>query len=47
MKAFDNSQLEKYEAETKEKWGNTQSYQQYQEKQKTIPRRNGISLRRR
>lgn len=47
MKAFDNSQLEKYEAEAKEKWGNTQAYQQHQEKPKIIPRRNGTPLRRR
>ena len=34
MNALNNNQLEKYEAEAKEKWGNTQSYQQYQEKTK-------------
>ena len=33
---FDKSEIEKYEAEVKAKWGNTKAYQEY--KQKDIPR---------
>ena len=36
---FDKSEIEKYEAEVKAKWGNTKAYQEY--KQKDIPR-NGV-----
>ena len=32
MKAFDNSKFEKYKAEAKEKWGQTQAYREYEEK---------------
>ncbi len=32
MKAFDNSEFEKYKAETQEKWGNTDAYKQHEEK---------------
>lgn len=32
MNVLNNNQLEKYEAEAKEKWGNTQAYQQHQKK---------------
>ena len=34
MKAFDNSEFEKYKAEAKEKWGNTAAYGEYSEKTK-------------
>ena len=34
MNAFDNSEFDKHKAEAKEKWGNTQAYQQHQEKTK-------------
>ena len=39
---FDKSEIEKYEAEIKAKWGNTKAYQEY--KQKDIAR-NGSSYR--
>ena len=32
MKAFDNSEFEKYKAEAREKWGQTQAYREYEEK---------------
>lgn len=34
MKAFDNSEFEKYQAEAKEKWGNTDAYKEHAEKTK-------------
>ena len=34
MKAFDNREFEKYQAEAKEKWGNTDAYKEYEEKSK-------------
>lgn len=34
MTAFDNSEFEKYQAEAKEKWGNTDAYKQHSEKTK-------------
>ncbi|MBQ8410784.1 MAG: TipAS antibiotic-recognition domain-containing protein, partial [Ruminiclostridium sp.] len=34
MKAFDNSEFEKYKAEAKEKWGNTDAYKEHSEKTK-------------
>ena len=34
MSAFDNSELEAYKAEAKEKWGNTEAYAEYSEKAK-------------
>ncbi len=35
MKAFDNSEFEKYKAEAKEKWGKTNAYREHEEKTKT------------
>ena len=32
MKAFDNTEFEKYKAEAREKWGNTNAYQEHAEK---------------
>ena len=32
MKAFDNSEFEKYKAEAREKWGNTDAYKHHEEK---------------
>ena len=32
MKAFDNSEFEKYKAEAKEKWGKTDAYKEHEEK---------------
>ena len=34
MKAFDNSEFEKYKAEAQEKWGNTDAYHEYTQKSK-------------
>ncbi len=34
MKAFDNSEFEKYKSEVKEKWGKTDAYKEYSEKTK-------------
>ena len=34
MKAFDNSEFEKYKAEAKEKWGKTEAYQEYEKRNK-------------
>ena len=34
MRAFDNSEFEKYKAEAKEKWGNTNAYKEHAEKTK-------------
>ena len=34
MKAFDNSEFEKYQTEAKEKWGNTDAYKEHAEKTK-------------
>ena len=34
MKAFDNSEFEKYKTEAKEKWGNTDAYKEHSEKTK-------------
>ena len=34
MKAFDNSEFEKYKAEAKEKWGSTEAYKEHAEKTK-------------
>ena len=34
MTAFDNSEFEMYKAETKDKWGKTDTYQQYTQKTK-------------
>ena len=38
MKAFDNSEFEKYKAEAKEKWGNTEAYKEHAEKTKHYPK---------
>ena len=40
---FDKSEIEKYEAEVKAKWGNTKAYQEY--KQKTFPEMEVIMAR--
>ena len=32
MKAFNNSEFEKYKAEAKEKWGKTEAYQEYEKR---------------
>ena len=34
FKAFDNSKLEAYAAEAKERWGKTEAYKEYEEKSK-------------
>ena len=34
MKAFDNTEFEKYKAEAREKWGSTDAYKEHQEKTK-------------
>ena len=34
MKAFDNTEFDKYKAEAKEKWGNTDAYKEHAEKTK-------------
>ena len=34
MTTFDNSELEKYKSEVKERWGNTDAYKDYEEKTK-------------
>ena len=38
MKAFDNSEFEKYKDEAKEKWGNTDAYKQHAERTKNYSR---------
>ena len=35
MKAFDNTEFEKHKAEAREKWGNTEAYQEHAEKTKS------------
>ena len=40
VKAFDNSEFEKYKAEAKEKWGKTDSYKEYAEKTKKYTKEN-------
>ena len=35
MRAFDNSEFEKYKAEAREKWGNTDAYREQEEKTKS------------
>lgn len=37
MKAFDNSSFEQYRDEVKEKWGDSQAYAEYTQKQKSNP----------
>ena len=38
MKAFDNSEFDRYKAEAKEKWGKTEAYQEHTEKTKNYSR---------
>ena len=40
MTAFDNSEFAKYKAEAKEKWGNTDAYQEHAEKTKDYSKEN-------
>lgn len=40
MKSFDNTELENYKNEVKEKWGNTQAYNEYTEKTKGYSKEN-------
>ena len=44
MSAFDNSEFEKYEAETKEKWGKTAAYQEHVERTKDYSKQKWSSL---
>ncbi len=44
MKAFDNSEFEKYKAEAKEKWGDTEAYSEYTEKTKDFSKSKFDSL---
>jgi DNA-binding transcriptional MerR regulator len=38
MKAFDNSEFERYKAEAQEKWGETQAYKEHTERTKNYPK---------
>ena len=40
MKSFDNTELENYKNEVKEKWGNTQAYNEYTEKTRGYSKEN-------
>ena len=44
MKAFDNTQFEKYKAEAREKWGNTDAYKEHSEKTKGYSNQKWSSL---
>lgn len=44
MKAFDNSEFEKYQAEAKQKWGRTSAYEEYEEKTKNYSGQNWTDL---
>ena len=44
MKAFDNTEFEKYKAEAREKWGNTKAYQEHAEKTKSYSKDKWNSL---
>ena len=44
MNAFDNSEFEKHKAEAKERWGQTQAYQQYEAKTKDYSQQNFDAL---
>ena len=44
MKAFDNSEFEKYKVEAKEKWGNTDPYKQHEEKTKNYSKQKWNTL---
>ena len=35
FRVFDNSEIEQYKAEAKAKWGGTEAYQEYEQKQKS------------
>ena len=35
FRVFDNSEIEQYKAEAKAKWGDTEAYQEYEQKQKS------------
>lgn len=44
MKAFDNSEFDKYKEEVKEKWGNTDAFKEYSEKTKNYSKDKQSSL---
>lgn len=44
MKAFDNTDFEKYKAEAREKWGNTDAYKEHEEKTKDYSKDNFNNL---
>ena len=44
MTAFDNSEFEKYKAEAREKWGNTDAYKQHEEKTKNYSKQKWNTL---
>jgi len=41
FQVFDNSQIEQYKTEVKERWGKTEAYREYEQKQKTANPANG------
>jgi DNA-binding transcriptional MerR regulator len=44
MKAFDNSEFERYKVEAQERWGNTDAYKEYSEKSKSYGKDKWSSL---
>lgn len=44
MTAFDNLELDRYQAEAKEKWGSTDAYREYEDKTKNYDRQKQKSL---
>jgi DNA-binding transcriptional MerR regulator len=44
MKAFDNSEFEKYQAEAREKWGKTEAYKEHGERTKNYSKQKWNSL---
>ena len=44
MKAFDNTEIEKYKAEVQEKWGNTDAYKEHEVKTKNYSDQNWNAL---
>ena len=44
MKAFDNSEFEKHQAEAKEKWGKTEAYKEHAERTQNYSRQKWDSL---
>ena len=44
MKAFDNSEFEKYKAEANEKWGSTTAYKEYSERTESYSKQKWNSL---